>query len=296
MAPPKKRFVLSISSWFCLPEQGMKDFEILCRGSAFLIPSKSLTFPNRMHVVTASHVVAPWRWPKYFNAEWLQAVNEKNMHYTVELRHDDGSLLVQQELLPQSYHHISRDLAILHIEHSKDNTGMDPETGILDTFALEALELYSEATPAAVGTRLSCHGHEVVNPDIGFSDTTVEDADDNRKPEPRIVSGSIFRRSQHQVFASMSYPLTDGMCGGPVVEDDNGTAIGVLEGIVPLDHVSDELRGAAVFIESDVISKFVEDIEDKGEQANAHFLKGEAWLHVGSDQDPEKMDMRRFGL
>jgi hypothetical protein len=33
-------FCLSFSSWFCVPDQGMKDFEILCRASAFLIKAK----------------------------------------------------------------------------------------------------------------------------------------------------------------------------------------------------------------------------------------------------------------
>lgn len=63
---------LSISTWFCLPHHGMKDFEILNRASAFLVSSRSdkgvdLGIENqfrKIHVLTASHVAAPWKWPK----------------------------------------------------------------------------------------------------------------------------------------------------------------------------------------------------------------------------------------
>jgi hypothetical protein len=35
-----KQFSLSFTSWFCLPDHGMKDFEVLCRASAFTLPIK----------------------------------------------------------------------------------------------------------------------------------------------------------------------------------------------------------------------------------------------------------------
>ena len=124
----KKKVSLSLSSWFCIPEQGMKDFEILCRASAFLIKSKNYqptnqeekkqpqSFRSKYHVISASHVVAPWRYPKYFPDDWLQFVNEKHTHYTLELRHDDGVFITQTELIPTSIHHASRDLVALRVE------------------------------------------------------------------------------------------------------------------------------------------------------------------------------------
>ena len=39
----RRHFALSISTWFCAPEQGMKEFEILNRSSAFLVKSR----PNK---------------------------------------------------------------------------------------------------------------------------------------------------------------------------------------------------------------------------------------------------------
>lgn len=73
-------------------------------------------FGRKYHFVTVSHTVAPWRWPNYYPLEWVQCVNEKHTHYTIELRADDGVFLTQLELLPRSYHHPSRDLCVLHID------------------------------------------------------------------------------------------------------------------------------------------------------------------------------------
>ena len=124
-----RKFALSISAWFCVPEQGMKEFEILSRASAFLLKRKSPSFKSKMHVLTASHVVAPWRFPKYYPQEWLQFVNEKNTHYTVEVRHDDGVFLTQACLAPFTFIHPTRDLAVLHLETEDDDLEVFQNTG-----------------------------------------------------------------------------------------------------------------------------------------------------------------------
>ena len=36
----RSRLSLSLSTWFCIPEQGMKDLEILSRSSASVIRTK----------------------------------------------------------------------------------------------------------------------------------------------------------------------------------------------------------------------------------------------------------------
>jgi hypothetical protein len=49
-----RKVCLSLSSWFCIPEQGMKEMEILCRGSAFLIAAndKANKWNKGFHLVT----------------------------------------------------------------------------------------------------------------------------------------------------------------------------------------------------------------------------------------------------
>lgn len=39
---PYHRQSLRIASWFCIPEQGMRHYELLCRGTSFLVDSSSI--------------------------------------------------------------------------------------------------------------------------------------------------------------------------------------------------------------------------------------------------------------
>jgi hypothetical protein len=77
-----------------------------------------------------SHAVAPWRWPKYYSNDWLSYVNEKHTHYCVELRQEDGSFLTQSELIPRSYHHPTRDLAILHLAEEESTVELLKKLGV----------------------------------------------------------------------------------------------------------------------------------------------------------------------
>jgi len=313
-----KRFALSLSSWFCVPEQGMRDMEILCRASAFLVRSKDPQFKHRYHVLTASHVVAPWRFPKYYPDEWLQFVNEKHTHYTVELRHEDGVFMTQSELLPAAVHHASRDLAVLHLEN--ESTVND----LLKNLGFEAADLRdAQLVP---GEAVDFHGHEVVAPSSfgtggngngsGSSGSADGEAMDARHPVPRIVSGTYELETAHQAFARTKSLLTYGMCGGPVISragsgtgrrgggassgggsssGGNGNIDGVcglLEGIVPVNHPARELQGLASIVDSRQIAAFLDDVEAGADAlaAKGHvaLVGGEAALHVGSDDDPKK--------
>jgi hypothetical protein len=49
-------------------------YEMLCRGTAFSVKSDT----GRAHLMTCSHIVAPWRWPKLYPLPWLKFVNEKH--------------------------------------------------------------------------------------------------------------------------------------------------------------------------------------------------------------------------
>lgn len=66
--------------------------------------------------MTVSHCVAPWRWPKLYPDDWLQFVNEKHTHYTVEMRHQDGDFITQLDLKPRMFLHPNRDVAVMHFD------------------------------------------------------------------------------------------------------------------------------------------------------------------------------------
>jgi len=49
----KRRVALSFSSWFCIPDQGMNDFEILSRASAFIVKAR----PNNAVNFNISNII-----------------------------------------------------------------------------------------------------------------------------------------------------------------------------------------------------------------------------------------------
>ena len=148
-----RRAAWSMTSWFCIPDEGMKDLEVLCRASAFLVKAKNPKFGRKYHVVTVSHCVAPWRWPKYYPDAWVQVVNEKHTHYTFEIRSNDGVFMTQVECLPRSYHHKTRDLAVLHI--TNEDRMVNELDGIFHALKIDGENLLPstvEITPANVST------------------------------------------------------------------------------------------------------------------------------------------------
>eukprot|EP00605_Chrysophyceae_sp_TOSAG23-4_P002161 GSChrysophyteH1.ASY1.ANO1.2389.1 assembled CDS len=299
-----RKLALSVSSWFCIPEQGMTEFEVLSRASAFLIQS----FVPKYHVVTASHVVAPWLWPKYYPDEWLQHVNESHTHYTVELRDEDGVFVTQSECFPVSYHHQSRDLAVLHLEDEKTNIDMLREMEYeipqlmmpplanteVDIAADDVGSDGEENTPAG-----DLYRHNVTDvSDIGGLGGTLSGMramGDQRKPIPQRTLGALHGRTNAQIFCSTSVPLTDGMCGGPVSEasanDKSEVIVGMVEGIVPLDYQDKAMRGLAVFVESPIIHDFLDSIELGREGEELRLLGGQAVDHVAKTQHQSEFQM-----
>lgn len=295
-----RRSALSFSSWFCLPEQGMKDFEILNRASAFLVRASGsgnrarskvtgrefvdrAPFPApKVHLVTSSHVVAPWRWPKYYADEWLQQVNERHTMYTAEMRHADGVFATQSELKPISYHHPTRDLAALHFENEEE------VLALLDEVGVDILQLSpAEAGPLVPGDALEFHGHDVQG-------AASEDVD-ARTSLPRISSGTVQGRTAHQIFAKTAPVLCQGMCGGPVLHrqaaGEGPRCVGLVEGIVPSDHASPELQSLAVFVESREIRAFLADVEDG---LVVPLIGGHSVAAVNADQDEDKMSLEKI--
>jgi len=345
----------------------MKEFEILSRASAFLVKSRFNgagpaakhkfpqgrlkpiagaagangekgvhTFVPRYHVVTASHVVAPWLWPKYYPDEWLRYVNQSHTHYTLELRNEEGVFVTQSECFPVSYHHRNRDLAVLHLEDEAGSFKMlqdldfhVPELLLPPSLALaQGSPLQGQASgfpsseqssseslyhflrkgevvnlvdssgvgdASAAGKRLEFVGHDVSD---AKADASGGDA---RRCFPLSTHGHVHGRTQAQLFCQTARPLTEGMCGGPVLtrisaaqsvtpaavtnagkgkgksrtavpiasqsnvhDGDLGNEVaivGMVEGIVPLDYTDKSMRGLAVFVEAPLVHEFLQEIE-----------------------------------
>lgn len=264
---PVKRLSVSISTWFRIPEQGMADHEILCRASAFFIRSKDSKYPSKLHLLTASHVVAPWRFPKYYKDEWLSHVNQNHTKYSLEIRDEDGEITAETALSPDSFHHSSRDLAVLHLDDENVAMRMFEKSGVESQDLLQRQLIEGEV--------LQFHGHDVSMPSSlaaagEINDKPVNTGEhDERLPKPVLVYGHFAISTASQCFAKTKPVLTYGMCGGPVTAKSsssirgNGVSetfvtssvCGMLEGIVPLDSANEQYRGLAAIVDSTVIAE-----------------------------------------
>jgi hypothetical protein len=257
----KKKMTFSISTWFCLPEQGMMDMEILCRSSAFAVKSASDKFPSNLHFITTSHNIAPWRFRNHYPEEWLQMINEKNTFYTIEARQPDGNFMSQSELLPSSFHHRSRDLAVLHLERNHDEL-------------FDKLELF----PHILSDRILKTGDVLTFDGFNVSErmetSEYGGADfDSRRPVPAIVSGTFVSESMFRRYAKSAAPLSLSMSGAPVlckpikpIEAKSGRSAasiggdrlevcGMMENMIPGDWEEESLRGLAAFVDADTIAE-----------------------------------------
>lgn len=145
---------------------------------------------------------------------------------------------------------------------------------------------------------------------------TANNEQDDRKLFPSMATGNMAMRTPYQIFCATSPVLVDGMCGGPVCtvsslnhltsgqgqvkpsqstnsndRPDYRVVRGMVEGIVPAAHPIENIRNTAVFVEAGEIRSFLAAIEGGTVKA---VLGGEAQKAVAEDQDPDKMDIRKF--
>ena len=70
---------------------------------------------------------------------------------------------------------------------------------------------------------------------------------DNRLPFPRLINGKFEFTTLVQQFARSASVLSQGMCGGPAfVESGDANkpfVYGIVDGIIPMDHPDERLRG-----------------------------------------------------
>lgn len=279
----KKGLAFSFSSWFCIPDQGMKDFDILCRASCFLVPALGMQ-NHKFHLLTVAHAAAPWKYPKLYSQEWLRYVNEEHVVFTFEPRHKDGSFLSQLDLKSEMYIHPTRDLAVLHLDlEERDISFLKKNFSSLFDLSLQLTDDKPDDTE-----ELIFHGH-----DMTLSSTAAPSA------VPLTAKGKFAGRSQRQVLYKTHPVLVDGMCGGPVtkpfqIRDGDGhrkIVRGMVEGIVPANYPAEDLRNTAVFVESEEIRQFLRQIEAGDVKS---IPTGMVAKIVGMDQDEDKMDLKKI--
>mmetsp|Transcript_28560 Transcript_28560/g.37391 ORF Transcript_28560/g.37391 Transcript_28560/m.37391 type:complete len:288 (+) Transcript_28560:301-1164(+) len=282
-----RKYCARFSSWFCIPEQGMKEYEILSRGTCFYISKRlkekekaDTTYQTNRLFLTCAHIVAPWKWPNYYPEEWLQFVNESHVKYTMDFHKPEiGTTRIVFDNVEL---HPTRDLAILSVD------GNDELTSTLASICkthdqpfLDPVTLMKDKE--AINSKVSVMGYEVKDlesldnsdlqdlPQLNDDQINGKEMEDNRLQVPFMTEGLLKCRIGSQTFVEPRHPVNDGVCGGPVVNTE-GKCIGMIEGSVPITSkqqnvncppsnlLQKQVEGNAAVIDADVISAFVKDV------------------------------------
>lgn len=235
----------------------------------------------RVHLVCSSHVVSPFLWKDYYPQDWLNQVRPEHCMYAVEVYEaftasaagaplQPPEALVKLALGPdvQPYHHPEgRDLALLHFREEASSLK------ILEGLGVDILHLRDPDKLYQKGETMIFDGFVVSQPNTSdsaslenvtdpgsASDSTNSANEDLRVFYPYSQDGTLSFHTDDRFFAHTDEPLSEGMCGAPVLDVD-GALCGTVEGIVPVTHSNAKLAGSAAFMPSHVMKAFVDYVE-----------------------------------
>jgi hypothetical protein len=293
-----KKRALALSVHFKHPDLGMKDYEILTRGSAFLLavdpveetptgkyshletslaqrnaklkkqdyPYEPAGGPSRrvqelgwlefvpknfrpvVHVVTASHVLAPWEWRDFYPHDWLQRIRQEHCTYSVEVYEPEtGQSLAKFALNPYPIHHPQKlDVAVIHLKQEEENLKIMKDIGV-EIMHFRDVRKNFERDEQVIFEGFRVTEEEHITDNSQFEIKTKPDTEDTRIFVPYVASGPLIVATEERNIARTEFPLPEGLCGGPTI-DQFGTISGIVEGIIPKDHADKRLAGAASFI------------------------------------------------
>jgi len=230
------------------------------------------------HVVAASHVLSPWMWKNYYPQPWLEQLTQEHVRYSVDVFDPDPSTsttkgvdpLATFGVNPYPIHHPNNlDLALVHLKS---------EEGALEhmqSLGVEMLHLTDTERMFDRGDEVLFDGFEIaedhyeamenmndqIEKDKQQQKATKGDGDDTRVFMAYNITGELIFASPERFLASTETPLPEGVCGGPVLDDDRRVC-GIVEGIVPKDHEDERLAGAASFIPYFQLKQFINYAEE----------------------------------
>jgi hypothetical protein len=228
-------------------------------------------FRPLVHVVASSHVLSPWLWKKYYQQPWLETVQQHHVTYAVDvIEPSSRNVLATFPLNASPIHHPAGiDLAIAHLK--------DEDTALqrLNDLGVGIHHLVDDNESSfAKGLEVHFDGYQVsedehVRKSTLLLDTSLDASihdkhqnqtgeDDTRIFIPYTATGSLIYASPTRFLASTDQPLPEGLCGGPVLDKDDTHILGVVEGIVPKDHLDSRIAGAAAFIPSFAVQEFID--------------------------------------
>lgn len=186
--------------------------------------------------------------------------------YSLEVFDDEkkGESLGIFALNPYPIHHPEgRDVAFIHLKQEEENLKIMKELGVEIHHLRDLDEIYEK------GEEVFFDGYVVAEPNKADSQEVADpmpkeakgsDEEDTRVFYPYQETGQLAFHTQDRFFAITEKPLPEGICGGPVL-DENGLVCGIVEGIVDKNHTNKEIAGSAAFMPNYMMTPFVEFAE-----------------------------------
>ncbi|CAM9386081.1 unnamed protein product [Discosporangium mesarthrocarpum] len=256
-----RHFCASLGVFFRVPEQGMKEYNILAR--ATITPVLHSKGWERLRFLAPAHTVSPWAFKKVYPKPWLSFVDETHVKYFMEIRDPKDGAVLASYRLTGPVQHPTRDLAALRLAHEKDAL----EDVRKRRFPFHPSKLRDR--PLQTGEEVRVVGYEVVEPPPSGPAVVAGDHSFCEDPNMLMVdtNGGLTARTPRQAFLWTDTPLNPGMCGSAIL-DESLECCGCVEGVVPPKPVGEDLseayrliEGNACFIESPDIARFLEDEE-----------------------------------
>mmetsp|Transcript_41648 Transcript_41648/g.46485 ORF Transcript_41648/g.46485 Transcript_41648/m.46485 type:complete len:500 (+) Transcript_41648:61-1560(+) len=239
-----------------------------------------------VHCVCSSHVLSPYLWKQYYPQDWLNKVRQEHCVYSLEVFDNDQETmktvsLGKFALNPYPIHHPEgKDIALIHLKQEEESLKILTEQMGVEILRLRDLdEVYEKGDEvtfdgyAVAETNQAdskTYGNDDMNNTSTNNNTTSgntiikddknEDGDDARVFYPYNESGQLAYHTPDRFFAMTPEPLPEGLCGGPVL-DNNNMVCGTVEGIVSKDHSNKDIAGSAALMPNFLMAPFIDYAE-----------------------------------
>jgi len=190
--------------------------------------------------------------------------------YSVEVYDTESPelLLGNFALNPYPIHHPEgRDIAFVHLQQEEESLRIMRQLGVKIHNIRDLDSIYNKGDEVAFDGYVVTEQNKADHDDITLSFTDKVDLEDSstESEDTRVFlsyqeKGRLAFHTQDRFFAKTEKPLPEGMCGGPVLDED-GLVCGIIEGIVDKNHANKDIAGSAAFMPNYMIAPFIDYAE-----------------------------------
>eukprot|EP01126_Amoeba_proteus_P005904 TRINITY_DN12024_c0_g1_i1.p1 TRINITY_DN12024_c0_g1~~TRINITY_DN12024_c0_g1_i1.p1 ORF type:complete len:289 (+),score=62.90 TRINITY_DN12024_c0_g1_i1:132-869(+) len=237
----------------------MTQYEMLSRGSMFAVASKPhFKKHQKFHFVTAAHILQPFNFMHLYPGDqhsWLSFVTEVDTQQVLQIREFQTGKTLEEFHLSQRVFTLPKiDLAVVHLL-DEDNFLQSLQVKYHEK--LNVLELEA----CRPDPQLEIHGHDL-NLCSSGEEVLV----------PTTLKGTLNFEDGSRYFLKTEVPAVMGLCGGPVIDMNSTTCVGVVEALVPPLTTKDNLttqfefrrrvENNTVVVKASVIKSLIDHVEN----------------------------------